>query len=68
MKVTVKYKEVERPIEKIILELTPKQVRFIRYLTCFHFGPAADSLFNALDCVKDVKLDWNVRFTNKETE
>jgi hypothetical protein len=75
VKVTLKYKEVARPLEKVILELTPEQARFIRFIAHSYAnnivgntGIVAKSLWRSLDCVKDVDDDFNITFESKEIE
>lgn len=43
-KVSVVYKEVQRPIEKVILELTPEEVEYIRYWAALALASRLDKL------------------------
>lgn len=60
---------VEQPIEKIVLELTPEEARYIRWLAGWHAGhaafagdDAAERLYRKLEAVANVPLDGSKCF------
>lgn len=68
MKITPVHKVVTPPVEKYILELSPEELRYIRYLIYQQEQgasadlAAADRLYSMTECVKDVPLNGDVCF------